>query len=821
VIKGKWKKAGAITGGLLLLPILLALFLYYNRHQFIPEVEKITYLRADFSKGKAVINAGIKVRNLAFFSLQVDSVKYQILSKGEILGFGKHAAAETLPALKAKELDFRLYLNTTKFRQYLAQQQNKEDSLELEVLLQVFLNPPLLSNQTVTLKRKLKIPLNQSPAIKIDTFFVKSFSPKEGYSFQLNLKTGKTNLPDLQIKNLTYSLQLSDSILVSGKIDSTIGLNNNSHTIAVPILIKTTDLMGILLSKPGSPTNRPYEAKATASLVTGHQLINNTPIIVTKTGNLDIRKLGSSSLSMPSVKKIRSLELIPKDKQFYLQAELLVNNPTRLPLYIDKARYFVRHKGKIIASGSNEFKKILPANGNRSLNLQLVVNKLQFQRLSADSVERKDIPLDVELLLDYDRTSSKHQQFSVKKTIHYSVTSSPTFEFSDILIKELDPEKGAHLLVKLKVNNKGGTRMLLDDLKYNLLLKNKISLTGQINKPFSIEGNTSEIEIPVNLSGSDLSLVAKNLVQGVESWDYTFNGSAFVSVPNTLLQRTEVTINTKGIYNINSKGTPDYMPEISKIDTLNLTIRYDTAWVNMYAAIYNTLPATIHISQLQVDVLHKNDTIGKTEEKLDIFLTPNANTFAWHTLGLNYGLWEEHVKNNAGQDSMLLNLPVSLMFSLGNLGDQQATLDLSTKIPTPGAPTTMLQRLKLKGFGFGSGLKFMALISIQNANSEGLTIKNINYQVKLENGVNISGKLDETYSIPIGKSEVQIPVNLSVWEALKLFTRQLFGPSDIDYKLSATAQVHTANPKLNDVFVIFENQDKSNMRRNKPAETAK
>src|SRR5690606_277881 len=145
-----------------------------------------------------------------------------------------------------------------------------------------------------------------------------------------------------------------------------------------------------------------------------------------------------------------------------------------------------------------------------------------------------------------------------------------------------------------------------------------------------------------------------------ERWPYTFTGKATVSVPQSIMHQTEISLNTSGIYTIQSKGTPDFMPEISKVDTLKVTIHYDSAWVHMYAAIYNTLPATIHVSKLQVDVIHANDTIAKTEEKLNLYLAPNANSFAWHTLGVNYKVWEKHVKQQQHQDSMLLHFPARL-----------------------------------------------------------------------------------------------------------------------------------------------------------------
>lgn len=810
----KKKKAGIIVAGFLLLISLLAIWLYYNRKPYYPEVREVTYLQVALGKDTAVVQAGIRVQNMAPFTFRIDSVHYQIRHKGEKLGWGNQRLGQKLPALKAEVFDLTLFLNKDRYKKLLAQQQN-QDSLELDVNVQLYIAPPWLKQQTITLNRKLTTAIPKSPALQIDSFFVKNFSPEAGYTFQLNLNTTNVNLPDLKIEDLRYRIRLADSIEISGKIDSTISLKNETPMVQVPIRLATAELIKGLGVKLGKRNSWPYEANVSARVKTDSHLFENTKVSVSRSGILDLRKIGGKTVAMPSVKQVKRLQLVKRSKNTYLEAEILVYNPTGLPLYIDSARYSVRSKGTVLASGSGDYEKVLPAKGNQLLKLTLAVNNQQYKKLMALPQEKNEIPLDVDLRLLYNFRKSQPQQLVFRKKITIPVSESPSFEFVGIGIKQLDPEQGAQLLVKFKVQNKSLTRLQLDDLDYRLVVKNDIEINGKTRQPLVVDSGTTEIEIPVDLSGPDVNQVAKGLIQGVESWPYTFSGTATVSTPHSLMHNTEITLNTSGVYNINSKGTPDYMPEISKIDTFNLTIHYDTAWMHMYAAIYNTLPATVHISQLKVDVLHEKDTIACSEEKLDLYLAPNTNSYAWHTLGINYGLWEKHVNHHQHEDSILLNLPVFLYFDLGNLGKEQAALDLSTKIPTPGSPVTLLQRLKLRGFSFRNGLTFDALVAVQNANSPGLSVKNIDYQICLENGVDLCGKINRTYTIPLGVSEVQVPINLSIWEALKLLKRQYLGSPLLDYKINATAQLRTDNPKLSEVFVIFENWNQSDLKQEK------
>ena len=164
---------------------------------------------------------------------------------------------------------------------------------------------------------------------------------------------------------------------------------------------------------------------------------------------------------------------------------------------------------------------------------------------------------------------------------------------------------------------------------------------------------------------------------------------------------------------------------------------------------------------------------------------------------------------------MLLHFPTRLFFNIGNLGKEEAELDLKTQIPTPASPVILLQKTKLQGISFRHGLKFNAMVAIQNANSPGLTVKNITYNIVLENGVDLCGTVNREYKIPLGISEVAFPISLSFWESLKMLKRQFLGPPLLDYKINGTGDLRTDNPKLSKVFVIFENHNQTNLREKK------
>lgn len=792
----------------------LALWLFENRSQFLPQLKAITYLKVDLGQDTAVVLAGIQVQNRAPVALKVDSVTYQVRTEGEELGWGRQLLAERLPPLGDKNLDFRLLIDMARFREQLALQA-QQDTLKLEIQMKVYFNPPFLKQQVLTLNRHISTANSKAPALKIDSLLVHSFSPDSGYTFLLFLNTKNIALPDARIENLHYDVRIADNLHVTGKIDSAIQAAEGANMIIIPFKVGTTEMIDLIRLKLGKKNILPYEATASATLKTNRPLFGHTRVNVSTAGIINTRKVAAGPQAMPEVKQVQALQLISEPDYTYLYAELLTSNPTPLPLYLDSLQYFVRHQGKVIAFGKEKVNQTFPAKATQKLPLRLTVNNNHYSQMMQQAQGKKEIPLEAALFLYYKRKNGQVLRIPVKKNFSLSVTEEPELKVAGIGIRELDPKKGARFYVNLEVKNKNQTNIELSGLQYHLLVDKHIGISGQTENPMSLDSGTSVIEIPVAISAAGINMLAKGLIEGKEIWDYSFAGAARLSAPNKLLRNTEVKLQTTGIFNINSKGTPDYMPEISKIDTVNLLINYDTATVHLYAAIYNSLPVPINLSQLQVKVIHDDDLIGQSEEKLFLTLVPDTNTFAWHTLGLRYGDWEEHVKRHQREDSMVLFFPTTLHFELGNLGRQEALLNLDTRIPTPATPVTLLRKMQLRGFSFRKGFTFNALVTVQNTNSAGLTVKNIDYLILLDNGVDLSGKLNQTYEFPIGLSDVQVPVELGVWETLKMLKRQLLGPWKMDYKVMATARMRTDNPKLRDVYVIFENRSQTNLKENK------
>ncbi len=809
------KKGAFIAGGLLLLLGITAWVLYLNREKLLPQVKEVKYLRAEMARDTALVKAGLLVQNYAPLPFRIDSVNYIIRNTGEKLGWGGQVIGKKFAPFGDRVLNFRLYLNTEKYREHLLRQQGA-DSLDLEVAMAVYVDLPFMQPQTITINRTVTTAIPKAPAFKIDTLMVKSFSPKAGYTFLLQLNTGNTNLPDLKIQDLAYEVRFADGTFIDGRVDSTFILKEGEYTIQVPLNLETAEMVALIRKKLSGKKQWHYQAKASAIASSKQPLFEKFKVSISKDGTLDASALGSGGgeLALPSVKQIKNLRLVRKEKNTFLEAGLLVYNPGPLPLYIDSARYTVRYQGKTIAQGSRNYEKTLPKEGTQELLLQLAMNNDRYRQMMAQVKGQEEIPLEIKLDLIYDLKNNPRQRLSIKKTIQAPVPASGGLQVAGLKLKELDPTKGAHLLLRLEAQNNQLAGLELDDLNYKVLVGKDLELTGRSAKSISVGKGISEIEIPLNLSADDVNLLVRRLLQGTQDWHYQFSGSALVSSENGLLERTPIALQTSGELETGSGGNKNLMPSISKIDSLAFTIHYDSAWVKIHLQVHNPLPVALNIQHLDLDVVHNKDSFAELKNGKPYVLPANGTTGAWLYLAVDYAAWERHINHHQLEDSLQLSIPITITGSVGNLAPQKIPIQFHPQIPMPYSPVTILQKSKFGGIGRG-GLKFNGDVLVQNANVKDLQISNTHYQINLENGVDMCGTIKRTYTIPLNQSNLKFPFSLGPGEAIKMMTRMFFGPPKMHYKINATARISTQAAIMQNVHFTFENHNVTDLKQTK------
>ncbi|MBC5992062.1 NDR1/HIN1-like protein [Pontibacter cellulosilyticus] len=804
------KKTGWIILVVLLLALIGGIVYFVVKKKYYPKVKGVEYINLEMAKDTAFIKTGINVQNRIPLPIAIDSIRYVFKDQNDTIGRGRMTTDHTLPALGDKVVDFKMQLDFEKYREHIKEQQGK-DSIKIDVAMEAYFDLPFISPQSIAMDRQITVPVAKSPEMQVSELKVRSFSVEEGYSLLLRINATNKNLPGLKIDNFQYNIRLGDTLRIEGQIDSTFAVDKGSRLLEIPLELSTADAIALLKKKLSGGKSWEYDAVVEAQIQSQHPLFDSFNLTVEKSGVLDAGGMGAGSKFLPSISKIKRLEVDSDEETTRIQADIIVHNPSPFPFYIDSAAYYIRHKGTVIARGKRNYEKILPKSGDQSFRLDLLVDESAYQNFMKQVQGQEKVSLEVELNLIYNLPDTKQtQKLSLKRQVQVPVPGQAGIQVAGLEVRELDPQKGAYLGLQLKIQSSNLPDLQIKNLDYRLQLSDDILLQGQTKEPIKVNGKAAEVEIPIRLSAEDVNQLVKKAISGSSDWKYDLQATATLSSSNKMLGSTKVDLDFNGTLELTKGSGGQLMPQITKIDTLDITIAFDTAWVKLNVHVKNPLPVPIQLNNIALQITHESDTFAMSQEKVSTTLPPEGSQTGWITLGVNYKTWRDHLQHHQQQDSMLLEELITLGYQIDDLAPQQVSFTNKFMIPMPKVPVTELQKVKPKGISLKSGIVLNALVQVQNANTESLDISDITYNICAENLLDACGSINRTYHIPLGQSIVEVPMSLTVGEVFRALFAQLTGKKkQRTIYINTSAMIDTANPKIKNTFVRFEKWERT------------
>lgn len=792
-----------------------ALYIILNK-KYYPKVKDVAYLKLELEKDTAQVKAGLQVLNRIPLSISIDSVDYTIKENGTELGWGQMTKPHTLPPLGDKVVDFRMLLDFEKYRQHLQEQQNK-DSIKLDLKMNIFFDLPFISPKSITLNRHVSVPVPKAPKMGINDITVQSFSVDSGYSLLLKIDATNQDLPNLQVENLSYNILLDDSLKITGKVDSTFRIQKGEKVLEIPLQLGTSEVIALINKKLSGDNKWNYSAHLEAQIRSDHPIFSEFNLTVEKDGKLNMNKMGGNSNYLPSLRQVKRLEINSTEEQTQLQANVVVHNPSPIPFYIDSASYFIRHKGNLIASGKKDIEKILPKSGNQSLNLQLLVDESAYQKFMKNVQGQEKVKLDVELNLLYNLPDAKKQEITLQRQMQVPVPGQGGIKVKDLTLEELDPKKGAYLNLLLEVQSTNLPDLTIRNLDYNLQLGEDIQITGQTKEPIKVNKGNDVVKVPIHLSAENVNQLVRKALKGDINWNYELEASAELLSSNKMIGPTKLDFEFTGELEMaKGGGGKKLMPQITKVDTLDITIHYDTASVKLHIQVKNPLPVDFKVDSLLVYITHEQDTFAISQEGVGKVLPAEGSQSAWITFEVNYGLWHKHLEHHQDQDSLKLLESMTLVFSVGELAKQRVTFNNRINIPMPRVPAAELQKVKFRGLSLTKGILVNGLINVHNVNLKKLELSNLEYNVCVENLLDVCGTVNRTYHIAQGDNIIKVPMNLGVGEVFRALFAKLSGNKKRrNLYLNGTATVTTNVDLLQGTYVRFEKWEKTVMFKNK------
>ncbi|MFC6997951.1 NDR1/HIN1-like protein [Rufibacter roseus] len=801
------KKAKWTLLAIALLALLAGLAYYIVTKKYYPKVKDVAYLHLDLTSDTAQVQAGLEVQNRIPLAISIDSIRYSLKGENMLLGWGQMTSSYTLPPVGEEVLDFKMLLKHEAYRQHLQTQKGK-DSIKIAVKAEIYFDLPFISAQSITLNRNITVPVPKAPAMKLQDVQVRQFSVDSGYSLLFKVDATNQNLPKLRISDFQYHLRIGDSLVIEGQVDSTFRLQKGDDVLEVPLQLKTSDAVALVQKVLSDDKKWNYHARLKAVVQSDHRLLDKFDMAVEKTGVFPVGGFGNQKNYMPVLRQVKKVEVVSGEEQTQLQADVVVHNPSPFPFYIDSVSYFIRHQGKLIASGKKDFEVVLPKNGNQRLNPRLVIDEKAYQQLMSRVQGQQTATLELELNLLYNLPNAARQKIILNRQVQVPVQKQASIKVAGLTVQELSPEEGAKLLLRLQVQGGDVPNLNIKNLDYTLQLSEGIEITGKTQEPIKLSSGDSEVEVPLHLSAEDVNQLVQRALKGSTDWSYDLQATANLTSSHDFIQNTKIELDFQGELELgktSGTGGKKWVPHITKIDTLQLVIQYDTAWVKLHLQVKNPLPVSFKIDSLLLTLSHDNGTIAVAREEVGKVLPAEGQQAAWVTLGVNYSLWQEYLKEHQEEDSLSIQETVTLVYSLESLAQQRTSFQNAFKVPTPGQPVTALQKVKLKGFSFTKGILVDGQVEVKNLNVKQLEVKNPTYSACVENLLDVCGTINRTYQVAQGESIVNVPMNFGIGEMFRAIVAKFTskGKSRTVY-IKANATVNTSNPILQNTWVKLE-----------------
>jgi len=247
-------------------------------------------------------------------------------------------------------------------------------------------------------------------------------------------------------------------------------------------------------------------------------------------------------------------------------------------------------------------------------------------------------------------------------------------------------------------------------------------------------------------------------------------------------------------------------PKTSITDTQITKLSLDGADLAFKVKVDNPNPIPIKMAGLDYAILFDGQqlTEGKKREQISI----SANGSSEITIPLAFKFAELYDTISGLKDKKELNYEIktSAMFDLPILGMQALPLSTQGKLPIPQIPKIALNKISVDELSF-TGAKLNIQMDLTNPNVFGVDIRNLVYQLNINNQSWAKGNLSESISLKENASQsLAIPIHVNFIEIGTSAFSLLKNPkAPLNYHLTGNMLLDSTLPMLQNIKMPFDN----------------
>lgn len=248
------------------------------------------------------------------------------------------------------------------------------------------------------------------------------------------------------------------------------------------------------------------------------------------------------------------------------------------------------------------------------------------------------------------------------------------------------------------------------------------------------------------------------------------------------------------IYLFRVKIKKYFIPTVEQIGDINIQVRNDTCYVSSKLTAHNKSFLNIEIDTIKYKVTLFNKIYLQSETYIGVVLNGHSKDTIDFSLKIPYKTIIADLKAERKKgDSASYFIDISLQYSTF-LGKAEMPISRTAKIKIPQPPEIEIEEIKYTKIRRKSIIADVK-VKITNYNAVDLSIKEMNYSMKIRKQGNIKGELKKQINIkPNGITFVTIPIEISPRNIARTFFNVISNNDTYEYTLNLSAILEATDP---------------------------
>jgi hypothetical protein len=245
------------------------------------------------------------------------------------------------------------------------------------------------------------------------------------------------------------------------------------------------------------------------------------------------------------------------------------------------------------------------------------------------------------------------------------------------------------------------------------------------------------------------------------------------------------------------------LPEIVDVALGEIVLRNDSAFVNISLIVRNK--GVWHIDLKQVTLGVYDDTLQILSYVNDTLMTLERYQVKRQELYCTIPLKQvmQRIRDHQGQDTVGLRLRGELVYST-IFGEMSTTIDKRIPVNVPIPPRLSIRGIEYAGKEDG-GYNLLFHLNLKNDNPRELELKDVNYALHGENGIDMYGQLDNITIAAQDSTQLWVPGRLEIDNRFALISQILLDKDMMAYSFVMTGTIESFTGIVKDDVPITVN----------------